>query len=105
MARKPEVTRHITYTDCVCRCFAPTGERVFGKHVYLPRIVRDHKKRTEKCRQALAKEGYHLLQIEIVRYKESFAVQSEVEFLQNAHIISTREIIFDNESKKNERKN
>lgn len=92
MARKPAVTRHITYTQIVCRCVDLTNGQIFGKIVNLQRIVKDKRKQLEKCRLVLDKDNKHVLQIEEVKYLQSFAVQSEIEFLESAHIIETVEL-------------
>lgn len=92
MARKPAVTRHITYTQIVCRCVDLKNGQIFGKIVNLQRIVKDKRKQLEKCRKVLEKGTIHILQIEEVKYLQSFGVQSEIEFLENAHITETIEL-------------
>lgn len=92
MARKPAVTRHITYTRCTCRCVDVKNRQIFGKYVNLQRIVKDRRKQLEKCRKVLEKGTIHILQIEEVKYLQSFAVQSEIEFLESAHIMETVEL-------------
>lgn len=100
MARKPAVTRHITYTQCVCRCVDIKEERIFGMIVNLPRIVNIKRHRFEKCRQLIEPTGYHLLQVESYKYLQSFASQTEIEFLENATILSTIEITLGKDANK-----
>lgn len=92
MARKPAVTRHITYTQAVCRCVDTTNGQIFGKIVKLQRIVKDKRKQLEKCRLVLDKGNIHVLQVEEVKYLQSFASQTEIEFLENAQILNTVEL-------------
>lgn len=92
MARKPAVTRHITYTQAVCRCVDLKNGLIFGKKVNLQRIVKDKRKQLEKCRLVLEKDNIHVLQVEEVKYLQSFASQTEIEFLENAQILNTVEL-------------
>lgn len=100
MARKPEVTRHITYTQCVCRCVDIKSERIFGKTVNLTRIVNSRQQRFNKCRQVVEATGYHLLQVESYKYLQSFASQTEIQFLENATILETVEITLGKDANK-----
>ena len=92
MARKPEVTRHIIYTQCVCRCVDIKQGRIFGQIIDLPRIVNSKQQRFNKCRQLIEPTGYHLLQVESYKYLQSFASQTEIDFLHNAKLLETIEI-------------
>lgn len=92
MARKPAVTRHITYTECVCRCVDVKRNMIVGTTVRLQRIVKHKKKMLELCRKILEKGDIHVLQVESYKYLQSFAVMTEIEFLNNATIVNTVEL-------------
>lgn len=92
MARPPQVTRHITFTRCVCKCLHTTTGAICGVVFDLQRIVTDKKKMLLKCRDLAEKDGLRVLEIEDHKYMEAFVLQSEVEFLHHGKILASKEI-------------
>ena len=92
MARPPQVTRHIVFTCCTCKCFHITTGTICGIVIDLQRIVSEPKKMLQKCREIAEKDGIRVLEIEDHKYMEAFVLQSEVEFLHKGKILAIREI-------------
>ena len=92
MARPPQVTRHITFTRCVCKCFHTTSGTICGIVIDLERIVTDRKKMLQKCRQVAEKDGIRVLEIEDFSHKEAFVLQTEIEFLHNGKILAIQDV-------------
>ncbi len=88
MPRPPQVTRHITHTECVCKCVDTSTGTIFGKIVNLPRFVSQPKRRLQLCRQKIEKDNVHILLIENVRYLKSFVLQTEIQFLEQGKLLS-----------------
>ena len=88
MARPPQVTRHIVFTRCICKCVDTTTGQIFGIYVDLPRIVTDKKKMLQKCRQIVEKDNVHVLVLEGHMHMKAFVLQSEIEFLHKGKTLS-----------------
>ena len=102
MARPPQVTRHIIYTECVCRCADTKTGTIFGKIIRLKRIVSVPKKQLQLCRQKAEKEGIRVLQIEKARYYKAFVLQDELTFLEQGKILARSELKADEINKQEE---
>lgn len=93
MARPPQVTRHITFTQCKCTAINTTTGENFKVIVDLPRIVKSRNRMLEKCRKTYAEENTYIVSIDSHKYMQAFALQSEIEFLHNASkILSLTEL-------------
>lgn len=92
MARPPQVTRHIVFTRCTCKCFHITTGTICGIVIDLQRIVSEPKKMLQKCREKAEKDGIRVLEIEDYKHMEAFVLQSEVEFLHKGKILAIREL-------------
>lgn len=92
MARPPQVTRHITFTRCVCKCFQTTTGTICGIVIDLERIVTDRKKMLQRCRKIAEKDGIRVLEIEDYSHREAFVLQTEIEFLHNGKILEMHDI-------------
>lgn len=94
MARPPQVTRHITFTQCLCTVLnKKTGEVKTGVPFDLQRIVKSRNRMLEKCRKLYENDEQYIVSIDSYRYMQAFALQTEIEFLHKASkILSLTEL-------------
>lgn len=94
MARPPQVTRHITFTQCKCTVLnKKTGEVTSGVTLDIQRIVKSRNRMLEKCRKQYETDEKYIVSVDSYKYLQAFALQTEIEFLHNASkILSITEL-------------
>lgn len=93
MARPPQVTRHITFTQCKCTVLNKKTGEVSDKILDIQRIVKSRNRMLEKCRKEYENDEMYIVSVDSYKYMQAFALQTEIEFLHNAsRILSLTEL-------------
>ena len=105
MARKPEVTRHVTHTSCVCKCLNKKTGQIYGKILEAPRINTNVYRLLQKIRYLYETDEVRVIEIESFKVVESFVRYPELEFLLRAPQIVSQTVLFDSTKDVQEREN
>lgn len=107
MARPPVVTRHVTHTRCIVKCLHIPTKTLYGRYVDLSGIVTVYAKQKEKCRKIVENADNRVIDIESYQVLETFAMQTDTDFIKKATKILSQQVLFDsaNKSAREENKN